>query len=820
MTTLTELRNEFKTRATDLQLNVKCDAAGPIGAEVAIIAEAPGMREIQTKLPLSGGTGQMIWGVLRRYGLNRNNTYVTNTVKRDVAVVGHKRAIAAGELQKWRQLLQWELLQLPNLKYVLILGDYTLQALTGNTGATNWRGSVLPVTLSTAELVDGFVRVVEKKVTAVVTYNPLMVLRKLSLEPVLHMDLAKLHRVMQGTFIPHEVEAIINPSPAEAIAWCDKMIDEKLPIAFDIEVISYESACIGFANSTKRGMCINWRNLQENRWSAQDERGVRKAVSAVLQHDDSRLVAQNGSFDSYYLWYKDKIFVPQIWFDTMLAHHALYPSLPHNLGFLTTQYSNHPYYKDEGKNWREGGKIDQFWGYNVKDCCLTLAACNGMQSEIREQGLEKFFFEHIMRLQPHLVRMTVGGVLMDTDLKDELASTIRLEVDELKRDFQRRAAELVGDPELEVNPNSPLQLSKLLFTDLHLPSKGKSCDKISRAFMKSHPRTPVVARDMLNVLDEYATENKFLTTYAEMNIDEDSRIRCEYKQTGVQSAPGRLSSSSVLWGSGANLQNQPRRAYPMFIADKGYKFAYFDLAQAEARVVAWLAGITTWIEQFERARMDGSYDAHRALASEMFNIPYDDVPTKDKNEDDSPTIRYIAKRCRHGLNYRMQAAKLAEVTGLTINEATNNFNIYHTTTPELRRWWDSVIAEVKGSGELWSPLGRRLKFLGRMDESALDSVIAFKPQSTIGDLVARCIYLIEDHPQWPTNARVCLNIHDALIALVPANRAKHCLAIMKEVAEQPIMVNNMQLIIPADLKLSVPDEQGMHRWSTLEDITL
>ena len=67
----------------------------------------------------------------------------------------------------------------------------------------------------------------------------------------------------------------------------------------------------------------------------------------------------------------------------------------------------------------------------------------------------------------------------------------------------------------------------------------------------------------------------------------------------------------------------------MFIADQGYAFGYFDLSQAEARYVGWEAGIEGWMEQFEKARVDRSYDTHRALASELFDIPYDEVPTYD-----------------------------------------------------------------------------------------------------------------------------------------------------------------------------------------------
>jgi len=120
----------------------------------------------------------------------------------------------------------------------------------------------------------------------------------------------------------------------------------------------------------------------------------------------------------------------------------------------------------------------------------------------------------------------------------------------------------------------------------------------------------------------------------------------------------------------------------MFIAPEGYSFGYFDLGQAEARLVAWFAGIESWMEQFEKARIDGKYDAHRALASDMFNIPYEDFPSSDYNLDGTKSIRFTAIRCRHGLNYRMQPGRLAITTGMGIREASKNYQLYHSLVPE------------------------------------------------------------------------------------------------------------------------------------------
>ena len=83
------------------------------------------------------------------------------------------------------------------------------------------------------------------------------------------------------------------------------------------------------------------------------------------------LIGQNAQFDTYALRLKDWLSV-RFSDDTLLQHHTLYPQLPHNLGFLTSQYTTHPFYKDELDSWKEGGTIDDFWRYNGKDTCITL----------------------------------------------------------------------------------------------------------------------------------------------------------------------------------------------------------------------------------------------------------------------------------------------------------------------------------------------------------------------------------------------------------------------------------------------------------------
>ena len=818
-TNMSQMIQEFRERARALELQVDVAAAGNFNAMIAFVGEAPGEREKASGMPFMGSAGSLLWNAANKINLKRSDVYTTNVVKRQLLMSSkpgadneEKVIVHRSELANWEELVRWELAQLPNLRFVVLLGSMALEAFHGEKGIMKWRGTVKP-----------YHDIIAKRdYTTIITYNPAYPIREPKQEIVFRFDMGRVEKVMLKGYVEPKQTIHINPSFTEAMQWIDKMQDEKRPVAHDIEVISNETACYGFGNTRDTAMCINLRSRDRNRFTVTEERQLLQRIQRFYDAPDTRLVTQNGGFDGYFQWVRDRLRLPPIWFDTLLAHHELYPRLPHSLGFLTSQYTDMPFYKDEKDAWKEKhGNIDDFWRYNGKDCCATYWVMERELKELQQQGLEKHFFEHTMRLQPHLVLMTTGGMLVDVPLKDKIAGELREDVERLQVELNRAIHDAVGDTSYNPNPRSAPQLRELLFSKLRLVGRGLSTDKVNRKRMADNPKTSPAARTVLSLLDKFKKEDKFLSTYAEMGIDSDGRVRCDWKQYGVASAPGRLSSSSVLWGSGTNLQNQPGRAHAMFLADPDYELWYFDLSQAEARHVAWEARIDKWKEQFERARLEpDSYDCHRALASEMFNVSYDQVPKADWDENGNMTIRYIAKRCRHGLNYRMAPDRLAEVTGMPLADATRNYNLYHRITPRLREWWAELEAEVKASRMLYNSFGRRLFIMERLDEEALESIVAFKPQSTIGEKVGQVIYQCHEDSRWPSHARVVLNVHDALIGIARKDQTKTALRIAIEHAEKPIWVRGEPLIIPAEGKISVPGEDGIHRWSTLKKVKL
>src|SRR4029077_18978921 len=156
-------RKLFNLEAENLDLTVQVFSDGPINSTLAIIGEGPGESEIRHGIHFAGGSGHVLLNEARKYDLARHSVYITNVVKRQISLSSKgdaRHSVSRAELSKWISLLHWELRQLPNLRYVLLMGNYAIEALLHHQGVTEWRGSVLDYDL------DG------RKIKLILTYNP------------------------------------------------------------------------------------------------------------------------------------------------------------------------------------------------------------------------------------------------------------------------------------------------------------------------------------------------------------------------------------------------------------------------------------------------------------------------------------------------------------------------------------------------------------------------------------------------------------------------------------------------------------------------
>src|SRR5262249_39978442 len=129
-----------------------------------------------------------------------------------------------------------------------------------------------------------------------------------------------------------------------------------------------------------------------------------------------------------------------------------------------------------------------------------------------------------------------------------LSAELRAEMDRLTAEAHRLAGH-------EFNLDSPIQLRKVLFDELHLKPVGRTAK--TRAFSTRDEDLEELAalHPLPAVIRDYRAASKLRSTYAEalprLVRPESGRVHASFNQTGA--ASGRLSSSDP------NLQNIPIR---------------------------------------------------------------------------------------------------------------------------------------------------------------------------------------------------------------------------------------------------------------------
>jgi len=479
------------------------------------------------------------------------------------------------------------------------------------------------------------------------------------------------------------------------------------------------------------------------------------------------LVAHNSRFDRR-MMEKMGFEVGEIEGDTMLAHHWLYPELPHDLGYLASTYfciesCLHP------PDWAEEPQRG-YW--NAMHAFYTRELWKELTWEMREQDMLKGFEEFVMPLARVVYDMGRRGVLIDKESLGQQKEQLEKELAELYEKLEEKAP--------AVNPRSPKQLQKLLYEDMKLPVQvnpdtGRpTTDETALEKLKSKDKTGII-----EVLLQIRTLEK-MKSLVEVKVDEDGRLRTSYNVAGTDT--GRLSSSQTEEGTGTNLQNIPPWFRKCIIPDRGKVFVEADLEQAEARIVAWLAQDEEMMRIFETGG-----DIHRWNASRLFGKPEAEV---------TPDERYLAKRIVHAFDYGLGPKHAAEIIGCSLAEAKRHKEKYFRAFPKIVEWQRSI---ETGGRTLVTPFGRRRQFYGRENTDLVRKMLAYIPQSTCVDYANRGI--IELSKVLPEDVELLLQTHDGFLLQCPPEKAEEVKVLIKQCVEKPIMVNGKELIIPVKIKV-------------------
>src|SRR6185436_13877700 len=302
----------------------------------------------------------------------------------------------------------------------------------------------------------------------------------------------------------------------------------------------------------------------------------------------------------------------QIFSDTMYKHQLLYPEFPHGLDFLTSIYTNEPYYKEEGRKWRRGVDPEkQFFTYNGKDCCVTYEADQGMEAEIEEAGQKEYFYDTLMPLLPVLFSMKRRGIPFDPQ-----------ELEKIRKDLKRKIlvdqCKLAHKVGMVPNVKSPIDKEHFLKAVGVKERDFKRSEKTGKIladedfFQRMYAKYPHPALLDFMRIGESRT---LLSGFTNFKLDSNNRYHPDWK-LGPKS--GRLACSG---DEGPQMQNVPESSRTAVCAPPGRIFVGADLAQAEPRIVAYISEEPTLMEIFESS----DQDVYAQVCSKLFNIPRDQI---------------------------------------------------------------------------------------------------------------------------------------------------------------------------------------------------
>ena len=387
--------------------------------------------------------------------------------------------------------------------------------------------------------------------------------------------------------------------------------------------------------------------------------------------------------------------------------------------------------------------------YACEDADVTLRLEKIFRDRLNPEE-EKLLAEIELPLSRVLTKMQLKGIRVNGELLKSQSEELNLVLNTITA----RIFEIAGK---EFNIASPKQLSSIMFEDLNYPviKKTKTGYSTDESVLKELANQ---GYELPELLLEYRQYSKLKSTYLDalpkMINPETGRIHTTFSQTTTTT--GRLSSNNP------NLQNIPIRSEKgrairaAFIPEENWQMLAADYSQVELRMLAHFSEDTVLTKAFKN-----NEDIHRVVASEINDIPLDEVTSEQ---------RYAAKAINFGIIYGQTAHGLSQTTSMNRFEAQQFIDSYFQQFPNIKDFIESTIAQAHIDGGIRTMHGRfrslpELSSSKKVDKErgereALNTLI----QGSAAELIKIAMLNVDNALQSEgLKANMLLQIHDELV---------------------------------------------------------
>jgi DNA polymerase-1 len=216
-----------------------------------------------------------------------------------------------------------------------------------------------------------------------------------------------------------------------------------------------------------------------------------------------------------------------------------------------------------------------------------------------------------------------------------------------------------------------------------------------------------------------------------------------------------------------------RRIREAFVAEPGKVLVSLDYSQIELRILAHIAGIDALKQAFKEGQ-----DIHAATASEMFNVPLEEM---------TPDVRRQAKAINFGVIYGISGFGLARNLRIPRAEAQGFIDRYFERFPGIKDYMDETKAFAKSNGYVQTLFGRKIhtpeiNAKGPGAGFAARAAINAPIQGTAADVIRRAMVRMEAAIEG-LPAVMLLQVHDELLFEVDEGSVDALIAAAREVME-------------------------------------
>ncbi len=485
--------------------------------------------------------------------------------------------------------------------------------------------------------------------------------------------------------------------------------------------------------------------------------------------------------------------------DTMLMSYAMHAGLNnHGMDTLSDLYLGHQ--PIPIKSLIGSGKaqvtfdrvaIDTAVKYAAEDADVTLRLWQLFKPQLHWARVTTVYETLERPLVPVLAEMEMAGIQVDRDILHRMSNAFAQKLVQLEEEIHEVAGE-------KFNVGSPKQLGEVLFDRLQIPGgvKGKTDAYATGADILEDITTmedahPQGARLAARILDwrQIAKLKSTYTDALQLAINPDTgRVHTSYSIAGANT--GRLASTDP------NLQNIPirteegRRIREAFVAPKGRILVSLDYSQIELRILAHIADIPALRKAFE----DG-IDIHAMTASEMFNVPLDQM-TSD--------IRRKAKAINFGVIYGISGFGLARNLRIPRAEAQGFIDRYFERFPGIKEYMSDTIKFAQANGYVQTLFGRKIhtpeiNAKGPAAGFAKRAAVNAPIQGTAADVIRRAMIRMPAAIKG-IDAKMLLQVHDELLFEVAEDAAATLIPIARHIMESaahPAVALNVHLAVEA-----------------------